>query len=106
MLCNFTETNLQNYFKQPNKKNRFIFQNIFILQFYFLKIRMFFRLNRKTLIYHFTNTTRRRLFYPFIKRLGLIDKIQAKKLHKPLFYLPLQAFEKMNKKSAFTVVVK
>lgn len=69
MLCNFTETNLQNYFKQPNKKNRFIFQNIFILQFYFLKIRMFFRLNRKTLIYHFTNTTRRRLFYPFIKRL-------------------------------------
>ena len=69
MLCNFTETNLQNYFKQPNKKNRFIFQNIFILQFYFLKIRMFFRLSRKTLIYHFTNTTRRRLFYPFIKRL-------------------------------------
>lgn len=69
MLCNFTETNLQNYFKQPNKNNRFIFQNIFILQFYFLKIRMFFRLNRKTLIYHFTNTTRRRLFYPFIKRL-------------------------------------
>ena len=85
MLCNFTETNLQNYFKQPNKKNRFIFQNIFILQFYFLKIRMFFRLNRK---------------------IGLMDKIQAKKLHKPLFYLPLQAFEKMNKKSAFTVVVK
>ena len=38
--------------------------------------------------------------------LGLMDKIQAKKLHKPLFYLPLQAFEKMNKKSAFTVVVK
>ena len=59
----------QNYFKQTNKNNRFIFQNIFILQFYFLKIRMFFRLNRKTLIYHFTNTTRRRLFYPFIKRL-------------------------------------
>ena len=53
MLCNFTETNLQNYFKQPNKKNRFIFQNIFILQFYFLKIRMFFRLSRKTLIYQF-----------------------------------------------------
>ena len=51
------------------KKNRFIFQNIFISQFYFLKIRMFFRINRKTLIYHFTNTTRRRLFYPFIKRL-------------------------------------
>ena len=40
------------------------------------------------------------------KKLGLMDKIQAKKLHKPLFYLPLQAFEKMNKKSAFTVVVK
>ena len=38
--------------------------------------------------------------------IGLMDKIQAKKLHKPLFYLPLQAFEKMNKKSAFTVVVK
>ena len=37
---------------------------------------------------------------------GLMDKIQAKKLHKPLFYLPLQAFEKMNKKSAFTVVAK
>lgn len=37
---------------------------------------------------------------------GLMDKIQAKKLHKPLFYLPLQAFENMNKKSAFTVVVK
>lgn len=32
------------------KKNRFIFQNIFILEFYFLKIRIFFRLNRKTLI--------------------------------------------------------
>ena len=42
----------------------------------------------------------------FIKKMGLMDKIQAKKLHKPLFYLPLQAFEKMNKKSAFTVVVK
>ena len=41
-----------------------------------------------------------------IRNLGLMDKIQAKKLHKPLFYLPLQAFEKMNKKSAFTVVVK
>ena len=39
-------------------------------------------------------------------KVGLMDKIQAKKLHKPLFYLPLQAFEKMNKKSAFTVVVK
>ena len=41
-----------------------------------------------------------------IELVGLMDKIQAKKLHKPLFYLPLQAFEKMNKKSAFTVVVK
>ena len=41
-----------------------------------------------------------------IAKYGLMDKIQAKKLHKPLFYLPLQAFEKMNKKSAFTVVVK
>ena len=40
------------------------------------------------------------------EKYGLMDKIQAKKLHKPLFYLPLQAFEKMNKKSAFTVVVK
>ena len=40
------------------------------------------------------------------RKIGLMDKIQAKKLHKPLFYLPLQAFEKMNKKSAFTVVVK
>jgi len=38
--------------------------------------------------------------------LGLMDKIQAKKLYKPLFYLPLQAFENMNKKYAFTVVVK
>ena len=27
-----------------------------------------------------------------------MDKIQAKKLYKPLFYLPLQAFENMNKK--------
>ena len=43
---------------------------------------------------------------PNYKKMGLMDKIQAKKLHKPLFYLPLQAFEKMNKKSAFTVVVK
>ena len=41
-----------------------------------------------------------------VKIFGLMDKIQAKKLHKSLFYLPLQAFEKMNKKSAFTVVVK
>ena len=35
-----------------------------------------------------------------------MGKIQAKKLHKPLFYIPLQAFENMNKKSAFTVVAK
>ena len=50
-----------------------------------------------------------KLFQPLkinTMRLGLMDKIQAKKLHKPLFYLPLQAFEKMNKKSVFTVVVK
>ena len=40
------------------------------------------------------------------RNIGLMDKIQAKKLHKPLFYLPLQAFENMNKKYAFTVVVK
>ena len=38
--------------------------------------------------------------------LGLMDKINAKKLYKPLFYLPLQAFENMNKKYAFTVAVK
>ena len=44
--------------------------------------------------------------YYTIRKLGLIDKIQAKKLHKPLFYLLLQAFENMNKKYAFTVVVK
>ena|GEM_PF-938441 len=37
---------------------------------------------------------------------GLMDKINAKKLYKPLFYLPLQAFENMNKKYAFTVAVK
>lgn len=30
----------------------------------------------------------------------------AKKLCEPLFYLPLQAFENMDKKYAFTVVVK
>jgi len=35
-----------------------------------------------------------------------MDKINAKKLCKPLFYLPLQAFENMNKKYAFTVAVK
>ena len=35
-----------------------------------------------------------------------MDKIQAKKLHKPLFYLLLQAFENMNKKYAFTIIVK
>ena len=41
-----------------------------------------------------------------IEKLGVMDKIQAGKLDEPLFYLPLQAFEKMNKKFAFTVVVK
>ena len=35
-----------------------------------------------------------------------MDKNEAVKLCNPLFYLPLQAFENMNKKSAFTVVVK
>ena len=38
--------------------------------------------------------------------IGLMDKINAKKLYKPLFYLSLQAFENMNKKYAFTVAVK
>ena len=38
--------------------------------------------------------------------LGVMDKNEAVKLCNPLFYLPLQAFENMNKKSAFTVVVK
>ena len=37
---------------------------------------------------------------------GVMDKKVALKLHKPLFYLPLQAFENMNKKFAFTAVVK
>ena len=37
---------------------------------------------------------------------GVMDKNEAVKLCNPLFYLPLQAFENMNKKSAFTVVVK
>ena len=41
-----------------------------------------------------------------IEKHGLMDKINAEKLHKPLFHLPLQAFENMNKKYAFTVVVK
>jgi len=41
-----------------------------------------------------------------IRNSGLMDKINAKKLYKPLFYLPLQAFENMNKKYAFTVAVK
>lgn len=41
-----------------------------------------------------------------VSKNGLMDKIQAKKLCKPLFYLPLQAFENMNKKYAFTVAVK
>ena len=38
--------------------------------------------------------------------LGVMDKNEAVKLCNPLFYLPLQTFENMNKKSAFTVVVK
>ncbi|WP_448826583.1 hypothetical protein [Capnocytophaga bilenii] len=38
--------------------------------------------------------------------LGVMDKKVALKLHKSLFYLPLQAFENMNKKFAFTAVVK
>lgn len=37
---------------------------------------------------------------------GVMDKNEAVKLCNPLFYLPLQAFENMNKKSAFIVVVK
>jgi len=37
---------------------------------------------------------------------GLMDKNVAQKLCDPLFYLPLQLFEKMNKKFAFTVAVK
>ena len=37
---------------------------------------------------------------------GLMDKNVARKLFNPLFYLPLQLFEKMNKKFAFTVVAK
>ncbi len=37
---------------------------------------------------------------------GVMDKNEAVKLCNPLFYLPLQTFENMNKKSAFTVVVK
>ena len=38
--------------------------------------------------------------------LGVMDKNEAVKLCNPLFYLPLQVFENMNKKSAFIVVVK
>ena len=37
---------------------------------------------------------------------GLMDKNVARKLFNPLFYLPLQLFEKMNKKFAFTVAAK
>ena len=37
---------------------------------------------------------------------GLMDKNVARKLFNPLFYLPLQLLEKMNKKFAFTVVAK
>ena len=42
----------------------------------------------------------------FFLILGVMDKKVALKLHKLLFYLPLQAFENMNKKYAFTVAVK
>lgn len=62
-----------------------------------------FLLKMRTLKVHVFSCTK--LLF-FLLKTGLMDKIQAKKLHKPLFYLPLQAFEKMNKKSAFTVVVK
>ena len=41
-----------------------------------------------------------------IDKVGLIDKNVARKLFNPLFYLPLQLFEKMNKKFAFTVAAK
>ena len=37
---------------------------------------------------------------------GLMDKNVARKFFNPLFYLPLQLFEKMNKKFAFTVAAK
>ena len=40
------------------------------------------------------------------RKKGLMDKNVARKLFNPLFYLPLQLFEKMNKKFAFTVVAK
>jgi len=40
------------------------------------------------------------------KHFGLMDKNVARKLFNPLFYLPLQLFEKMNKKFAFTVAAK
>ena len=46
------------------------------------------------------------MHYKFIVIIGVMDKKVALKLHKPLFYLPLQAFENMNKKFAFTAVVK
>ena len=42
----------------------------------------------------------------FYKEIGLMDKNVARKLFNPLFYLPLQLFEKMNKKFAFTVAAK
>lgn len=41
-----------------------------------------------------------------IQKIGLMDKNVARKLFNPLFYLPLQLFEKMNKKFAFTVAAK
>ena len=40
------------------------------------------------------------------EKVGLMDKNVARKLFNPLFYLPLQLFEKMNKKFAFTVAAK
>ena len=48
------------------------------------------------LIFHLNN----------IADFGVMDKNEAVKLCNPLFYLPLQVFENMNKKSAFIVVVK
>ena len=46
------------------------------------------------------------ILYPNYIVFGLMDKNVALKLFNPLFYLPLQLFEKMNKKFAFTVVAK
>ena len=44
--------------------------------------------------------------HKLLMNFGVMDKKVALKLHKPLFYLPLQAFENMNKKFAITAVVK